>query len=1050
MTTTQTETLYGIATRAAFYLVVKYLPAPWRVGHLRLFLNGRLGLWDGWAGLPESDKAVIARFLGLRPAELATSTVLGEQAAEVLAAADTFVAASDAPDPTAFDPSSQADRVGLWRTDFRELTGRDPLPRINELLDKLAARRQTPLPCTPKPTAGYWRLQAGEHRFDVPVAHVPSDAPPAPAIATCNDATPIHLDLEELDRLAERLEAADPALDYYKKHLGTLRHELRDGASHRPAAHLALDPGPLQLLVAPTGRGKSLFARLLAIQSAAEGRPVAIAVPGRVETVKECRALEACAETLGLHLRIAPLNAVRSQHAQIAEILTHEDTDTGRWALRRLGYFCALSAYADPPAQFPVGEEPCLRLRELGDRADRRADRACPFVADCPRHDAFRRALEADIIVINHRALFLGRAPIPVSIDGQRRHKLSLLELVLRRCPLLLVDEIDGFQAEVIRHSTSALNLSAGTARATAAAALLRELETMLLGLPNTGYVEGTNRLLHRIGHVADRLTQELNADSLSWPPGDHFHRHAANDARLARELFGDAASPEAIQALFAGATLPEPAGERLRVLLHDWPGLGIDATDTGRYRGQLWEALAALPRLAGADAKRLRRCADGLMLRAFLGQLSWALSSLLPKLEPLEQHELEQAGRLRERLLGFLPWMPSPLGPLGQRQLGFGLRTDTSGPRSVKLVEAMAFSGDPHGYVAGLGEETARALVGTPRCVLGLSATGRFPGANQYDVRGRILAYQTDDRNDIRLLPCTLAAPDGKGNLRISGISDPDKRLRATKQLANLLWSGVLAEHIEQLAAGSETHKRARVLITTGSYREAKAAAEGIAEAMRDHAEAQRRLRVVIKEDDDYDRIPTLTRRTLARFAETGADVLLAPLAVVARGHNILQPGTDRSALHSIFVLVRPVPHIADPAELLAFISYRCLRAPDPDLDINDALHREKRHAEALLRRWQRAVGPFSRLPRQILHSVFSSVLVELTQLAGRARRGNTPTQVYLVDGAFEHAEVGWGRLVENSLRFWRQAGALDDMRRLHGALISALDEFASTRDVP
>ena len=72
---------------------------------------------------------------------------------------------------------------------------------------------------------------------------------------------------------------------------------------------------------------------------------------------------------------------------------------------------------------------------------------------------------------------------------------------------------------------------------------------------------------------------------------------------------------------------------------------------------------------------------------------------------------------------------------------------------------------------------------------------------------------------------------------------------------------------------------------------------------------------------------------------------------------------------MHSIILLVRPVPQIADPAELLAFVSYRSQRPATPEAEINDALTREKRHAEALLHRWQRAVGPFSRLPRQILH---------------------------------------------------------------------------------
>jgi hypothetical protein len=528
----------------------------------------------------------------------------------------------------------------------------------------------------------------------------------------------------------------------------------------------------------------------------------------------------------------------------------------------------------------------------------------------------------------------------------------------------------------------------------------------------------------------------------LTWPKGDHFRRHSADDQALARTLFGETARPDSIQGLFEREPLDDPFAEGLRHLLCDWPDLGIDSTDTAHRRADIEAALARLPAFSAQRPERLQHCADRLMLRAFLGQLSWALSSLLPKLAPLEQHELAHARTLRDRLLGFMPWMPSPLGPLAQRELGFGLRSRHDGP---KLVEARAFTGDPHGFVSGLGEVTARALAGAPRAVLGLSATGRFPGASRYDVNGEILAFQPDDRNDIRLHLCNIKDPESDGNIRISGISSPERRHRETQRLAGLLWRQVLAQHLTSLREQEATRDRARALIATGSYREARAATEGIAESMRDHREARQRIRLLTRDGESSELVPTLTHRSLGQFAHSEADLLIAPLSVVCRGHNILQPGKTLSALHSIFLLVRPVPQIADPAELLAFVSYRSGRPSDPEAEINDGLAREKRHAEALLHRWQRAVGPFSRLPRQILHAVFCGILVDLTQLAGRARRGNTPADVYLVDGAFEHDSVGWSRLVRNSLRFWRHGQSLDEMHRLHGALLSALESFSS-----
>src|SRR5205814_2786613 len=123
---------------------------------------------------------------------------------------------------------------------------------------------------------------------------------------------------------------------------------------------LELPAGPTKLFVAPTGRGKSVFARLLALDRAADGCPVALAVPDIKAALREAHHLELAATILGLNIKIVPLNSPSSSFRTASEVL--EDSPAhdpaGAWTLSKLGYFCRLSAYAvgEPPRP---GDEPC-------------------------------------------------------------------------------------------------------------------------------------------------------------------------------------------------------------------------------------------------------------------------------------------------------------------------------------------------------------------------------------------------------------------------------------------------------------------------------------------------------------------------------------------------------------------------------------------------------------------------------------------------------------------------------------------------------------------
>ena len=80
-----------------------------------------------------------------------------------------------------------------------------------------------------------------------------------------------------------------------------------------------------------------------------------------------------------------------------------------------------------------------------------------------------------------------------------------------------------------------------------------------------------------------------------------------------------------------------------------------------------------------------------------------------------------------------------------------------------------------------------------------------------------------------------------------------------------------------------------------------------------------------------------------------------------------------------------------------------------------------------------------------QLRREIVCDVLVDLCQLVGRARRGNTPVDLYFVDAAFNDSQAHWADLISEVLTWWESKGWLEEMDRLHHPLVHALTEYAA-----
>ena len=897
-------------------------------------------------------------------------------------------------------------------------------------------------------------LRAKSRYYKVPVETIrETTLPPAPLPTT----PPVDVKLERMRLLdvALRLDQAHQEQESgsalrREQVIRRLMDRLETGAGAPFGNGVTVPSGRLQLFQAPTGSGKSVLAQVAAVAWAEQGVPVVLAVPDIREVQKVTHRLQQDVRMLGLSLCVAPAFSQRNRFKKLVEQLEEPpeyDAD-GRWTLKTLGYTCRLSTYAEDQDGPPEpGDEPCFWLQQQKGRREKAV--ACPFAGTCSKQRLFQDAALADILVVNHHALLAGRVRYPFEQE-RGAGATTVTEIVLRRAGVVLIDEIDAYQKIAIELRAGTLALSSYGSPSPFEKLQQAIRQTGVEGRADASVDQVKRDVLHVVW-MGQELANMTNRNEVSWPPSQPVKWTGDDDGWLAKQLYGERTDgPERTRSFFerGGEGTLEAWEEPLREALQPWVERRLDSEESptelhARLRrsleGWLWpEERRPLPAV-------LNRITDVLLLRTVLGELERTLRQLRVRLPELEALGVAQASNVRDALRGYRTTSPSPAGPLGRRVYGFTFKQTGDAPG---ILKAQALVGDPHGDVERLGDAVALGLAGHQRCVIGLSATARFSGAPMYDVSGDLLLTQPDPETDVSIRSHAVFEPGAGGRKRkvISGISGED-RLRTLRELA----AGLVPElrrELERLRSNPETEGRARLLLVTTSYREARAVGEGLLRsgAVRNRAAGEElSFKAVLSDQHDDGALPALRRRHIESFPGTQASVLIAPLSVIARGYNIIQPGDPegKSALGAIYVLVRPVPPLGEAARLLAHISYGINRSALPSA-VGEAIDAERRRAEARRAEYQHGLGPFSRLDPSLRFHVVADVLVDLAQLAGRARRGRTRADFVLVDGAFESDRSSWRDVVVEVFQQWHKAGKLEEMVHLHGSFVRALAAYA------
>jgi hypothetical protein len=429
------------------------------------------------------------------------------------------------------------------------------------------------------------------------------------------------------------------------------------------------------------------------------------------------------------------------------------------------------------------------------------------------------------------------------------------------------------------------------------------------------------------------------------------------------------------------------------------------------------------------------------LLVRAWLHELDNALASLRNKTAQLRSLGLQSARKLAERLEARVAASILPYGMLGGAIVGYRVTGLDDADKNAELT-AQCITGDPHTYTAQLGGVVALALAGVERPVMGLSATAYFPQAVREHIHAQVKWWMTDAAPDsIRARRHMIKDAITDQAIKISGIPQAHKR-RALITLGERLYDTQIHTELTRIAGNDPD--RAHAAVVVNSYEHCRYIATGIHGAglysgglcVAAPADAYRRENlpplppgVVELTPDEFETFPSRGK------------ILVVPMARIARGLNIVI-GT-KSAITPVYLCTRPLALLTDPPEMYASINAAGLGALPASLSADPiaALQAARQAAWERLGVIMRSAPGFVATGADLQEEIVAGMLVDMIQLAGRARRGGTDMTLHLVDYAFH--EDSWQSDLANILRRMYDKWHPAERRQMNAIYREALAAF-------
>lgn len=1012
------RTLSDIATTLFLALAVRHVQGIPCLADAAALIAGRTHKWSTWGSLTQDQQIVIAMGLRLRPALLA-------QPANFIQIAEGVFNSEFSPfellEPEALRPKlAEAD---CYRV--KSILEVDLI--IQENLDALKRWRKPSSPVV-MPDSGnliFKSITAERTRiFSVPASerkYVPPSGQHL-KIPTTTLLSEVDWDYQSLREIAEKLDTASTP---HTQHCASLDNIW--GESGRRSAIA----GSFFRVNAATGTGKTVVMSLMGADAALRGHKVVIAVPGYVELDNTVRIMRQVASVVAPQLKVAPLHSV-SRIPQRAGVHFKQQNEDHPY-----DYACLLNAYASELEAMPADSEPCFKLHVVTSKGNAKEETQrldhCPFLFSCGRTKMVAQALQADVIVINHHALLSGTTRIPFEDSSQFPGPRSFIELLLRISPVFLVDEIDGLLKTAIDNSAFSLQLG-NIGEESPLIQLFRTIinRSKIPGIDNSSLIRLTWALTYCCVSV-DQLMNLQQRRYFNWPKKETTWAEA-DDGYIMTKLEIDY---ETLQALYNSGNASVP--DHLRILRENliyWRTNDPTSRPESKAMelGSLLTALATSKHLkAKPNTKDLQRLKASLILRGVLDFIEVALRNLQIELPNFASAEVPYAQEVHSSLKGREPLSFSPIGPLHRTVFGFK-RKQTSEVEATLNVVAMR--GDPHGTLLALPELAALGYAGVRRMFMGFSATAYFPGASAFDLKARDFIDVPDAKGQVSFENIGLTTT-------VSGAPYFERKDRI-RQLATELWPW-LEKRLRALAKDPATKNRARLLLVASSDADAELLAITLADLSDTSKVGWVRGRASEYKPTQLNAEHTLVYDDLAQFIEgvhRDKTILVSALHPMARGHNIVNKD-GMSAIGGVVICVRPLPASDSPDNNLAHISYETWNSMRPQPSLKHILQSERAISNMLLNSIRSAPPAFSQQPANIRHYTVMNILVTLTQLIGRGRRGGTPVTCYFADAAFTKGRTPWAKLLSNCVQWLKDEGNWEQFALHHNGIATAITHY-------
>jgi pPIWI RE three-gene island domain Z len=852
--------------------------------------------------------------------------------------------------------------------------------------------------------------------------------------------------------------------------LGDIRLFIRADGSFERAEEFSVSR--IQHLLGIVGAGKSTLRDVITVHLVNKCRQRVTVVVGDVAEILKLVRLyntyteDAAAPILGASGR--QQHAQRLHRRLVGRgnynLLAHDDP-----GFSYLSTSCVLNALRpEDDGVLAFNEAPCTRLQPRsprpavpsGDEYDEpqwtKQRVACPYWSACPRHRGARELVDARIWVATPASLVDAAVPWP-----QNGERIRYLELACRRSDLVIVDEADRVQMQLDRMFAPAVPLVGGSENRSLLDEVnehkIRELALGGRTQLSDRDVENWTAAVNTVTAATDRLYAMLVGDHAlrKWVEIGYFSAWTLQ-LRLLDERYPDEDAndePRAIRGKLADLLddfRDNPFGDRASPSVAELVGLVNELLHTNhqeRTRARLVDLMMTLfdldPVLAAkektyAEAKKEAHLRKGKkkpvqkpgewlaeMARRF--EFTLLLSALEPKLALMNAMWPRVEGALKlgfnemyRRPLDYGPMVPeAPMGNV----LGFQFLVNGPDAGGVRSGELRYFR------CSGVGRELLRAMPGLAEVdghpntnVLLMSGSSWAGNSSRYHLPvpvGVIIKPQPGeidhiaDRSEMRI---EFLEADGRP-LQVSGsrVEERPAILRRMAVRLGKLRDGGASMLEEELLALPE--QRRHILLLVGSYEEAALVADTL-HTLRDRWRGSV-LRLVSDDDDvdlgalsvrgDEQHAGVLRRGDVDTLAQTGADVLVAPLLAVERGHNILN-SDKQAAIGSVYFLARPNPRPDDLGLAVHAVNDWITRAIekgefDKWVQGKDSLDAGASEVRRLARsQWYRVLArtmAWSRLGDD-RNTVTWDILVLVWQVIGRLVRGGVPARVVFVDAAF------------------------------------------------